>query len=81
MDPITPKQLKYLNILLVNAFGKENRLTYLQLFYQIRSSKNLTKELASEIIERFVDDNPEREKNVALAKERIYEFLGQTRLF
>lgn len=81
MDLITDKQLKYLNILLVSAFGKDNRIFYLRLFHRVRSSKHLSKELASEIIGKFVDDNPDKEKNIVEAKERIYEFLGQTKLF
>lgn len=81
MRLITEKQLIYLNILLKNALGKENRRVYLKLFYQVKSSKELTLEQASEIISKFVSDNPDREKEIEIAKDKIYEHLGQRRLF
>lgn len=77
---ITEKQLKYLNILLTDSFGSQNRKLYLKIFYKVDSSKEITKEQASEIIEKFVDSNPEREKEVAIGLEKIYESLGQQRL-
>jgi len=77
--PITDRQLKYLNILLNRYFGG-NRKIYLDLFYQVDSSKKLSLLQASEIIEQFVDENPEKDKNVAKALNKIYVKLGQQSL-
>ncbi len=78
---ITEKQLKYLNILLVENLGEQYRKTYLKIFWNVDSSKDLTKEQAHQIIEMFIDENPEREKNKAVALNKIYEALGQRKLF
>ena len=80
MRKITDRQLKYLNILLSEAFGEANRKTYLWLFYKTKSSRDLDVETASEIIEKFVPDNNEREKHIGQAQNKIYEFLGQKTL-
>jgi hypothetical protein len=77
---ITARQLKYLNILLTKNLGEENRLMYLDIFYNVDSSKKLSVSQASEIIEKFFPENPEREKEVALAMEKIYEKIGQKKL-
>lgn len=69
--PITKKQLQYLNILLVENIGAENRKPYLKHFYNVDSSKKLTKDQASEIISKFVEENIEREKNVWEAIEKL----------
>ncbi len=81
MITITEKQLKYLNILLTQSFGEFNRKIYLKHFYKVESSKDLSKEKASEIIEKFVDDNPKKYENIAIAMEKIYELIGQRKLF
>ena len=80
-ERVTDKQLKYLNILLVQAFGKENRKTYLKLFCKVNSSKILSKDMASDVIGKFVSENPDRELNIASAMEKILEVSGQTKLF
>ena len=67
---ITEKQLVYLNILLNNAFG-ENRKLYLKLNYEIDSSKDLDFDQAHEIIEKFIPENPEMEKNVDISLRKI----------
>lgn len=79
--PISPRQLKYLNILLVKNLGEDHRKIYLKLFYNVESSKDLTKYQASEIIEKFVEENPMREENKAIAQNKIYRELGQRDLF
>lgn len=78
--PITKRQLKYLNILLSKAFGGYRKI-YLKEFCEVDSSKDLTLLEASEQIEKFVPDNPEREKNIAEAKEKILKSVGQGVLF
>lgn len=78
---ITERQLKYLNILLIKNLGDQHRKIYLKLFYNVDSSKLLTKYQASEIIEKFVEENPMREENKAIALSRIYRELGQRDLF
>lgn len=75
--PITDKQLKYMNIILSQTFG-ENRKLFLKLFYKVDSSKDLTKDQASEIIELFIGPNAAKYK--AEAMDKIYEALGQQRL-
>ena len=80
-DPATEKQIRFLNILISANLGSEYRKTYLKLFYKVDSSKQLTKEEAHRIIEDFLDDNPDREKNKAIAMEKIYTALGQQKLF
>ena len=80
MRSITPRQIKYLNILLSEAFG-ENRKLYLKLFYKVDSSRDLSLYQASEIIEKFVPDNGKRDENVRSALGKIYECLGQRKLF
>ena len=80
MDQITEKQLRFLNILLTDAFNAY-RKTYLKIYWNVESSKDLTKEMASVIIEQFLSDNPDREQKIAEAKEKIYESLGQKKLF
>lgn len=77
---ITERQLKYLNILLTKNLGEENRKLYLEIFYNIDSSKKLDKFQASEIIEKFSPDNPDQEKEVAEAMQKIYEKIGQKKL-
>jgi len=77
--PITDRQLKYLNILLNRYFG-DNRKLYLKMFYEVDSSKELSKFQASEIIEKFVDDNKDKDKNIALVQNEIYKKLGQQSL-
>ncbi len=76
--PISPRQLKYLNILLTEHFG-QNRKLYLKLFWNVDSSKSLTKDQAHIIIEKFVP-GPDTITNVAEANERIYEAQGQQKL-
>lgn len=80
-EPITDKQLKYLNILLVKALGVDHRKLYLKLFWKVDSSKDLTMDQASEIIGMFIEENPAFEKNKAVALSRIYKELGQQELF
>jgi hypothetical protein len=77
---ITERQLKYLNILLTKNLGEENRKLYLEIFYNINSSKKLDLLQASEIIEKFHPDNPDREKEVAEVMNKIYEKIGQKKL-
>lgn len=79
--PATQKQIRFLNILISANLGPEYRKLYLKLFYKVDSSKDLTKEQASEIIEKYLNDNPDKERNVAIAMERIYKALGQQKLF
>ena len=79
MEQITEKQLRYLNILLTDAFNGY-RKTYLKIFWNVDSSKNLTKEMASVIIEQFLPDNQEREQHIAQSQQKIYESLGQQKL-
>ena len=76
--PISPRQLKYLNILLSEHF-QQNRKLYLKLFWKVDSSKDLTKDQASKIIEKFIE-GPDTLRNVAEANSRIYEALGQQKL-
>ena len=80
-EPITDKQLKYLNILLVKAVGDDHRKLYLKLFWKVDSSKDLTIDQASNIIEMFIEENPAFEKNKAVVLSRIYKELGQQELF
>ena len=79
MERITDKQLRYLNILLTDAFNK-HRKTYLKLFWNVDSSKDLSKEMASVIIEQYLPDNPKRDQNIADHQIKIYESLGQQKL-
>lgn len=78
---ITDRQLKYLNILLTKNLGEQHRKIYLKIFWKVSSSKLLTKYQASEIIEKFVEENPMREENKAIALSKIYRELGQRDLF
>jgi len=80
MKPITERQLKYLNILLTDCFGDYDRKIYLKVFYKVDSSKNLTLLQASEIIEKFVPDNENRNKEISIAIEKINEMKGQAKL-
>ena len=79
-NPLTDRQLKYLNILLTQCIGEYFRKQYLKHFYNVDSSKHLTKDQASEIIERVAPDNENREKNVAQIIEKINELNGQKKL-
>ena len=79
MENITDKQLRFLNILLTDAFNG-HRKTYLKLYWNVESSKDLSIEMASVIIEQFLSDNPKREGHIAQAKAKIYESLGQQKL-
>jgi len=79
MERITEKQLRYLNILLTEAFNG-HRKTYLKLFWNVDSSKDLTKEMASVIIEQYLPDNPKRDQNITDHQGKIYESLGQQKL-
>jgi hypothetical protein len=76
---ITERQLQYLNILLNRYFG-DNRKLYLSLFYDKESSKDLSVLEASEIIEKFVDENPDKDKNISMALNEIYKKQGQKSL-
>lgn len=77
---ITSRQLVYLNILLSNVFG-ENRKLYLELFYKVDSSKDLSFEQAHEIIEKFVPENPDLKMEIDVSLRKIYKHLGQRELF
>jgi len=79
-EPITEKQLVYMNIILSETFQNYRKL-YLKLFYGVDTSKDLTRNEASEIIERFHEENEERDKNIAIAMEKIYEHIGQKNIF
>ena len=81
MRSASDKQVRYLNILVVKNLGHQHRKLYLKLFYKVDSSKELTVNQASEIIEKFVEENPMREKHKALALHKIYRELGQKELF
>ena len=76
---ITERQLTYLNILLDKAFG-HNRKLYLKEFCGVESSKDLTLLEASDIIERFVPKNENREKNIANARHKMMIMSGQKTL-
>ena len=80
-NEISARQLKYLNILLSNAFGEGFRKQYLKHFYNVNSSKDLTRLQASEIIEKFVPDNQDCKKNIGKAIEKLNELSGQRKLF
>jgi len=47
----------------------------------VESSKDLSFEQASEIIEKFVPDNENRKRNIGEAIEKINELNGQKKLF
>ena len=80
-EKITDAQLKYLNILLTENIGADYRKIYLKIFYEVSSSKLLTKFQASEIISKFTDDNPNKELNKAVVLKKIYKELGQKDIF
>lgn len=67
--------------MIVKNLGDQNRKLYLKIFYNVDSSKDLTKEQAHEIIEKFLDENPEREMNRSLALHKIYKATGQKSMF
>ena len=50
------------------------------MFYGADSSKELTLDEASEIIEKFGPENPEKQKNISSAFNQIYEAQGQQKL-
>jgi len=76
----TDRQIMYLNILLTRELGENNRKLYLDLFYNVNSSKKLTLLQASEIIEKFNQDNKERNNEISKAMEKILEKQGQKKL-
>lgn len=80
MKPATDRQIMYLNILLSRELGENNRKMYLDLFYNVDSSKKLDLLQASEIIEKFNPDNKNKDNEVAIAMEKILEKQGQQKL-
>ena len=78
---ITDRQLKYLNALLSETLGRSGRKIYLQEEYDVDSSKDLTLEEASEIISKFVKDNPTRDINIDEAERIVAEASGQDKMF
>ena len=74
----TKPQLTKLNILLIEAFGEAQRKNYLKATYGVDSSKDLTFDEASEIIERFESDD--REFWIKQGHADIKEEIGQESL-
>lgn len=80
-EPITDKQLGYMNGLLKEHLGETGRKVWLEEEYGVESSKELTKSQASDVISLFAEESDERKKALAEAEQMINEAMGQKQMF